>query len=195
MNKTHLRTYANHIRTALVNRREALKLELAVMFAVMLESDGNKRLAREAIYQVYNSTGSYQCATPTDRDWKSVGRHISAGFALFEFVNHDEPETVATWANGYKHGELIQALADRIAEYKLSTVNEVLTVCDKAPRRRGPNEPRAIPDGAHEVRTEHCHLIIPPGVKAEEVMTIINNLMAFANTLLDLNKAPERKAA
>lgn len=192
MNKTHLRTYANHIRTALVNRRDALKLELAVMFAVMLESDGNKRLAREAIYQVYNSTGSYQCAEPTDRDWKSVGRHISAGFALFEFVTAEE---VAAWANGYKHGDLIAALADKIAEYKLSTVNEVLTVCEKAPRRRGPNAPREIPEGAHEVRTEHCHLVIPPGVKAEEVMTIINNLMAYANTLLDVNRVPERKAA
>lgn len=191
MNKTHLRTYANHIRSALVNRRDALKLELAVMFGVTLESDGNKRLAREAIYQVYNSTGSYQCAKPTDRDWKSVGRQISAGFALYEFAGSEE---VAAWANGYKHGELIQVLADKIAEYKLSTVNEVLTICEKvrAPSTRGA---RAVPEGAHAIDTEHVHIVIPANVKAEELMTVINKLMALANTMLDHGKEDQRKAA
>jgi hypothetical protein len=192
MNKTHLRTYANHIRSALINRREALKLELAVMFAVTLEAEGNKRLAREAIYQVYNSTGSYQCSQPSDRDWKSVGRQITAGLALYDFINHDDPDTVASWANGHKHGELIGALVEQIAPYKLSTVNEILTVCEKVSR---PRAPRGVPAGAHEIRTEHCHLVIPPSVKADEVMTIINNLMAYANTLLDAQREPERKAA
>lgn len=189
MNKTHLRTYANHIRSALVNRRDALKLELAVMFAVTLEAEGNKRLAREAIYQVYNSTGSYQCSAPTDRDWKSVGRQISAGLALFDFIGAEE---VALWANGYKHGELIGALVERIAPYKLSTTNEILTVCEKVKATRNRS---AVPAGAHEIRTEHCHLVIPASVKAEEVMTIINNLMQYANTLLDAGKEQERKAA
>lgn len=196
MNKTHLRTYANHIRSALVNRRDALKLELAVMFAVTLESEGNKRLAREAIYQVYHSTGSYQCDAPTARDWKSVGRQISAGFALFEFVNHDAPDTVSGWANGYKHGDLITILADHIAQYKLATVNEVLTVCEKTKRAPRTIQGRKVPEGAHEVHTEHVHFFIPPGIKADELMTIINNLMQFANTLIDHGEVrTERKAA
>lgn len=191
MNKTHLRTYANHIRSALVNRRDALKLELAVMFAVTLECEGNKRLAREAIYQVYNSTGSYQCAKPTDRDWKSVGRQISAGLALYDFIGAEE---VAQWANGFKHGELIGALVEHIAPLKLSTVNEVLTVCEKVRPQSRRVAGRIVPEGAHEVQTEHCHIVIPPSVTAEELMTVINNLMQFANTLLD-HKQEERKAA
>ena len=192
MNKTHLRTYANHIRSALVNRRDALKLELAVMFAVTLESEGNKRLAREAIYQVYHSTGSYQCDAPQARDWKSVGRQISAGFALFDFIEHDAPGTIATWANGYKHGDLITVLAEHIATYKLATVNEILTVCEKV---RKPSSRRSVPEGAYEVQTEHVHLVIPAGVKADELMTVINKLMAYANTLLDQGQSHERKAA
>lgn len=192
MNKTHLRTYANHIRSALVNRGEALKLELAVMFAVIIESDSNKRLAREAIYSVYNSTGSYQCAKPTDRDWKSVGRQISAGFALYDFVNHEE-DVVSQWANGFKHGELIGALAEKIGEYKLRTVNEVLTVCEKV--KRQPST-RAAREGAHEYRSDHLHFVIPKGVTADELMAAINDLMQYANTLLDQGHVAEhRKAA
>jgi hypothetical protein len=192
MNKTHLRTYANTIRAALVNRRDALKMELAVMFAVIIESEGNKRLAREAIYQVYNSTGSYQCAVPSDRDWKSVGRQISAGFALYDFVGAEE---VAAWANGHKHGDLIQAFADHIAPLKLGTVNEILTVCEKVRKPRNRIGGHVVPEGAFEVRTEHVQFYIPPDVKAEEVMSVINKLMQYANTLLDHNKAEHRKAA
>jgi hypothetical protein len=192
MNKTHLRTYANHIRSALVNRRDALKLELAVMFAVTLESEGNKRLAREAIYQVYNSTGSYQCSQPTDRDWKSVGRQISAGLALYDFIGAEE---VAAWANGYKHGELIGALVEHIAPLKLSTVNEVLTVCEKVRKPHTRIGGQSVPEGAHVVQTEHVKFFIPPTVRADEVMTIINNLMQYANSLLDHNKQAEQKAA
>lgn len=193
MNKTHLRTYANHIRSALVNRRDALKLELAVMFAVTLESDGNKRLAREAIYQVYHSTGSYQCDAPAARDWKSVGRQISAGFALYDFVGADN---VAALANGHKHGDLITALADHIAQYKLATVNEILTICEKVRRTPRTVGGRSVPEGAHVVQTEHVHFFIPPGVKADELMTIINDLMKYANTLIDHGDVrTERKAA
>lgn len=191
MNKTHLRTYANHIRSALVNRRDALKLELAVMFAVTLESDGNKRLAREAIYSVYNSTGSYQCSKPSDRDWKSVGRHITAGFALFDFIGAEE---IAQWADGHKHGDLIAALVEKIAPYKLSTTNEVLTVCEKVKKPRSARE-RGVPEGARVFDTEHVRIVIPAEVTADEVMTMINKLMEYANTLLDAAKSQHRKAA
>lgn len=191
MNKTHLRTYANHIRSALVNRRDALKVELAVMIAITLECESNKRLAREAIYQVYNSTGSYQCSKPTDRDWKSVGRQITAGLALFDMYEKEIPE----WANGFKHGELIGALVEHIAPLKLSTVNEVLTVCEKVRKPVQRVGGHAVPEGAHVVQTAHVKFFIPPSVRAEEVMTIINNLMQYANTLLDHGKESERKAA
>jgi len=191
MNKTHLRTYANHIRSALVTRGDALKVELAVMFAVVLESEGNKRLAREAVYQVYNSTGSYQCAKPSDRDWKSVGRQITAGFALYEMYEAE----VSQWANGHKHGDLIAAFVEHIAPLKLRTVNEILTLCEKVRKPRNRIGGRIVPEGAYEVSTEHVSFFIPPDVRAEEVMTIINKLMAYANTLLDVDKVQERKAA
>lgn len=177
MNKTHLRTYSNHIRAALVNRRDALKLELAVMFAVTLEADGNKRLAREAIYSVYHATGSYQCSQPIDRDWKAVGRQINAGFALLEFIGYDE---VAKWGEGLKHGELIGAFADRIAPLKLGTVNEILTVCEKVRRPRA----RVVPEGAHEFKSEHLHIVVPPSVTRSEVMAAIADLMKLAEGMV-----------
>ncbi|AAY87913.1 gp37 [Burkholderia phage BcepB1A] len=180
MNKTHLRTYSNHIRAALVNRRDALKLELAVMFAVTLESDGNKRLAREAIYSVYNATGSYQCDQPSARDWKSVGRHITAGFALFDFINHDDPNTVASWGEGLKHGDLIAAFVERITPYKLSTINEVLTVCDRVKRQPRKVAGRVVPPGAHEFKTKHIHVVIPPDATLIEIMETIADLMRLA---------------
>ena len=192
MNKTHLRTYANHIRSALLTHREALKYELAVMFAVTLECDGNKRLSREAIYQVYNSTGSYKCAAPSERDWKAVGRRITGGLALYDFLG---AEQIAEWTQGERHGQIIQALLPHIEALKLGTINEVLTVCEKVKPPRSASV-RNAPPGSHVVNTEHCHIVIPPTVSAAEVMTIINNLMEYANTLLDAGKLrPQRKAA
>jgi hypothetical protein len=198
MQKTHLRTYANHVRHALVNRREALQTELAVMFAVIHESDSNKRLARESIYAVWNATGSYQCDQPTARDWKAVGRVINAAFALWDFVGEEE---ATQWAEGRKHGDLVAAFAERIAAYKLATVNEVLTICEKVRKPSTPRGPRGeapVPAGSYEVRTEHMHLVVPPNVGADELMTVINALMKYANTLLDQGKRVterERKAA
>ncbi len=191
MNKTHLRTYANHIRSARLNRAEALQIELAVMFAVIVESNGNKRLAREAIYDVYNTSGSYQCSQPTDRDWKSVGRAITAGLALYDMLS--QAEDITQWAAGMKHGEQLAAYAEHIAPLKLATINEVLSVCGKVkpPKQRGP---RPAPEGAKVIDTQHCHVVIPPDAHADEVMTIINQLMAYCNTLLDVGKS-QRKAA
>ena len=198
MQKTHLRTYANHVRHALVNRREALQTEMAVMFAVLHESDANKRLAREACYAVWHATGSYQCEKPTDRDWKSVGRVITAAFALWDFVGEEEIEKIA---NGFKYGELVQAFAAHIGGYKLSTVNEVLTICDKVKRKPSAlsNASGAVteqaPLGAHVIQTEHVRLVVPQEVTAAELMTVINALMSYANTLIDAGKVTERKAA
>jgi hypothetical protein len=196
MQKTHLKTYANHVRSALVTRRDALKTELAVMFAVTIESDGNKRLARESIYAVWHATGSYQCDSPTARDWKAVGRIINAAFALWDFIGAEE---ISGWADGRKHGDMLSSLVDHIAPLKLSTVNEVLTICEKvkAPRKAGEHEPAPLPSGAHELRTEHIRVVIPASVRAEEVMTLINSLMKLANELLDANKVQQedRKAA
>lgn len=185
MNKTHLRTYSNHIRAALVNRRDALKLELAVMFAVTLEADCNKRLAREAIYSVYNATGSYQCAQPADRDWKAVGRHITAAFELFDFIGADE---VRGWAEGLKYGDLIAAFVDKIAPYKLGTVNEILTICNRVKKQPRKVAGRVVPPGSHEFKTKHVHIVIPPDATLIEVMETIADLMRLAETM-------EKKAA
>lgn len=193
MQKTQLKTYANHVRSALVNRREALQIELAVMFAVTLDCDGNKRLAREAIYSVWDSTASYQCAKPGDRDWKSVGRSINAAFALWDFTTR---ETVDQWADGKKHGDLISSFAHHIAEYKLATVNEVLTICEKvkAPTSRVAR-PENAPKGSHVIDSEHIHVVAKPGTTADELMQVINELMQYANELLDKKGATVAKKA
>jgi hypothetical protein len=192
MNKTHLRTYANHIRTARLQRADALKIELAVMFSVIVECGKNQRLAREAIYDVYNSSGSYQCGKPSDRDWKSVGRSIYAALSLYDMLS--EAEDIEQWAAGLKHGEQIQAYIEHIAPLKLATVNEVLSVCGKIkpPVQRGP---RAAPEGSKVIETEHCHIVVPRDAHADEVMTIINALMAYCHELMDEGKTTERKAA
>jgi len=47
MNKQLMKAYVNAINHALVSRRDALQTELAVSFAVLLETKSNKRLSRE----------------------------------------------------------------------------------------------------------------------------------------------------
>ncbi len=82
MQKTHLRTYANHVRKALMTRRDALTTELSVMFAVIIESDDNKRLARESIYAVWHANMARVAKATKDFGYAEMW-NVSAANNLF----------------------------------------------------------------------------------------------------------------
>lgn len=181
MNKSHLKAYVSAINGALVSRRHALQCELAVGFAVMLETNINKRLARETMIDIYATVG-YECKTPTDRDWLSINRRLRACFALFEFIGAPE---VQQWAGVLTKGPLLDAIVAKLEPLKLSTVNEVLTVCEKVKPQRS----RAIAAAREEapddviVESPHLRFVIPKDVTRMELMEACARLMAIAASL------------
>jgi hypothetical protein len=174
MNKTHLRAYKNAIVEAALSRSVALEIELAVGFAVILECDGLKRLARETLLAIYADAGS-QCTRPGDVDWKAINRRISAAIALYEFIGQAD---IAKWGEGTKLRDQVEAFRPHIAALKLKSVNEVLLACDKIRAPRKAPEPRGV-----RIETKHVHLSIPPNATADELMDIAGKLMDMARNM------------
>jgi hypothetical protein len=174
MNKTHLKAYTNCIVEAALSRSVALEIELAVGFAVLLECDGAKRLARETMLSIYNAAGS-KCSTPGDVDWKAINRRIAAAIALFDFVGGED---ITAWSEGKTKRELVDAFRPHIGALKLKSVNEVLLACDKI---RAPRKP-AQQHGA-KLATKHLHMIVPPTATRDELLEMATALMTLAHNM------------
>lgn len=174
MNKTHLKAYTNAIVEAALSRSVALEIELSVGFAVILECDGMKRLARETLLTVYSAAGS-QCDKPGALDWKAVNRRISAAVALFDFIGVQD---ITAWAEGKTKRELVDAFRPHISALKLKSVNEILLACDKIRAPRKPSEPVG-----KLVKTQHLHITVPPSATRDEIMELVTQLMVIAQRL------------
>ncbi len=174
MNKTHLKAYTNAIVEAALSRSVALEIELAVGFAVILECDNAKRLARETLLTVYNAAGS-KCTAPGDLDWKAVNRRISAAVALFDFVGMPD---ITAWAEGKTKRELVEAFRPHIGALKLKSVNEVLLACDKirAPRKASEVTGKTF-------NTRHLHITIPAAATRDELLELAMQLMTLAHDM------------
>jgi HAMP domain-containing protein len=175
MNKTHLKAYTNAIIEAALSRSTALEIELSVGFAIILECEGAKRLARETLLTAYHAAGS-KCDKPGAIDWKAINRRISAAIALYDFIGKDDVEK---WAAGKTKRELVDAFRPHIGALKLKSVNEVLLACDKiqAPRK-SPTE-----QAGQKLNTKHLHLTIPPTTSREELIELATALMTMASSL------------
>lgn len=176
MNRSHLKAYTSAINTALASRQDALQVEIAVTFAVIFESELNKRLARETMCQIFSSVG-YQARQPTDRDWKSINRRISAGVALFDFLTD---ETLRGVAGSSVKGALIDAFVAHLKPYKLASVHDVLQVCDKV--RDARRSPTPAP-GTHRIETAHIKMSIPARASRAEILEIALKLMQLADEM------------
>lgn len=179
MNKTHLKAYVSAINGALVSRRAALQCELAVAFAVLLETNVNKRLARETMIDIYSNVG-YDCKTPSSRDWLSINRRVRAAFALFDKCGYAE---VSEWAGSLTRSPLLDAIAAKLAPLKLATVNEVLTLCEKVKPQRPRNHAREEQPDDVVVEFPHLRFVIPRDVTRNELMEAVAKLMAIASSM------------
>lgn len=181
MNRTNLKVCRTAINKALADHASGLRMELAVAFAVILDSGKARRLARAVLCECYAAAG-LQCSQPGDRDWRSINRRIGAALALFDFIGLDE---VTKWANGKQRTELLDALATQLAPLKLRTVSEILEVCGKIkPRsaRMGPGGKQETP-GTQHVDTANVHVVIPPATTRAELMEVALALMKLAEQI------------
>lgn len=180
MNKTIIKAYAQIIHAAAMNRRAALQTELAVGFAVFLDSYPSKRLARAQLQKIYNDAGC-KCADPTDVNWKSVNRRIAASSALFDFMGHEE---VRSWAGDLTKGPLIEALVKKIEPLKLNTVNEVLIVC-KSAKGSAARASGAGRKPGQRIETPHLKFSVPATATPEELLEVAGKLMSMAQDMVN----------
>jgi hypothetical protein len=180
MNKMIIKAYAQIIHAAAMNRRAALQTELAVGFAVLLDSYPSKRLARAQLQKIYNDAGC-KCENPNDVNWKSVNRRIAASSALFDFMGHQE---VRNWAGDLQKAPLIDAIVKKLEPLKLNTVNEVLLVC-KGAKTGGERASGAGRKPGQRVETAHMKFSIPPGTTPEELLEVAGKLMTMAQEMVN----------
>jgi hypothetical protein len=182
MNRSHIKAYVTAINSAALNRRTALQTELAVGFAVILESGPSKRLARAQIVEIYAEAG-YKCRETSDLDYKTINRRISASFALYDFLGEKD---IREWTKDLTRGPLLQAIIEHLIPLKLTTINEVLQICQDTktePSTRG-RKP-----GIH-IDTEHLHLVISRQATYEEILEAAAKLMQLAQDMMQEKNIP-----
>jgi hypothetical protein len=188
MNRSNFKVYAAALHSAALSHKSALQFELAVGFAVMLEAGPSKRVARALLCEIYASAGC-KCNDPQGLDWKSVNRRITASLLLYDFVTEAE---VRVWAAGLSKSALINAIVEKLAVYKLSSVNEVLQICNTT--RTQPLVKRGPKPGYH-IDTANLHIIVPSSATSEELLEAASKLMALASRMVEDKTHTVRKPA
>lgn len=200
MNKTNIKAYAQIIAKSALNRQLALQCELAVGFAVLLESSPSRRLARAQLQKIYADAG-YQCAEPSGIDWKTINHRIRGSVMLYDFLGEAD---IREWAGDLQKQPLIDALIKKIEPLKLKTLNELMVVC-KGARERTASTGGRKPGVRFD--TAHMHVTVPTSAQPEELLEIAGKLMTLAQEMVNArasaNPAPslqeehtrEKKAA
>ena len=178
MNRTNLKALSTAIASALVSRKSALQLEVAVCFAVHMDCNQSRRLSRAMLCEIYTGAG-VQCSAPGELEWKSTNRRITAGLAMFDFIGAPE---VLNWIDGRQRKELLDAIVAKLEPLKLGSVEQILQICDKS-RTRRPNGARAEPAGTHHIDTAHLKIVIPPGTPRAELREAGIAMMQLAERL------------
>lgn len=146
--------YVKALTDALMNRKAAIRLEMAVGLSVFIRYGSVDNVSKIQLQRVYQEAG-YQTATSKDADYKTVRRRIDAAAGLFDFIGPDEIAEVT--ANNDEDAE-IRALVRYLEDnYDFYTINGVLEKIGKpvaqtnTPERRstraGGAQGDALPQG------------------------------------------------
>lgn len=177
MNKSNLKAFTAALANAGLSRKSALKCEIAVIFAVHLDSKQAMRLTRAVMCEMFSTCG-YQSRQPGDTDWREINRRITAGIALFDFMGLEE---VLSWVEGLTRGDIINAIADKIEPLNLRSTNQILEICEKVPTRK--TKARAEQPGTHRIDLKHLHIVIPPSVTREELTKAAFEMLRLAEAM------------
>lgn len=183
--------YLACLSNAVLHRRTAIQLELAVGLCVAHDMAEDPAHGRVALVQVYAAAG-YDCLTPDGRDYKTINRRVNNAFLLFDKIGNAAIKRAVRGTAGHRRVEAVQAL---LAPLQLYTMDDVLAYCGRP--RTAPSKPTAVvahergatparravdkPDVVH-VKTEHLDVPIPPDVTRAEVMQLVAELLKLADT-------------
>lgn len=182
MNRSNLKAFTTALSNAALSRKTAIQYEVAVCFAVHLDSKQAKRVTRALMCEIFAEVG-YKSSAPGDLDWKSVNRRITAAFALFEFMGADE---ITKWVDGKSRMEIVNAIVAKLEPLKIKSTNEILEICGKVNRQPARSERREKPEpeGTRHVVTRNLDIVIPPTATRADLIEASLSLMRMAEQMM-----------
>lgn len=200
--KLSLETCTSALKSAAINRKASIQLELSTGLAIFLMNGGTGKEARQQLNVAYAEAG-YDCIRFGGTDYKTINRRINAAASLYEKL------PVAKWVGNLAEMDVIEAICIGLEPYELYSIQDVLRYA--APHKvqhRTPVEPahdllsgpatatvhtgqalvmaqfRRASDrpleGAKRVSTEHLALAIPKDVSRAEIIELAMQLMSLA---------------
>lgn len=196
-----LETCTTALGAAIVNRKTAVQLELAVGLAVFFSQGGPTKEARKMLVSAFAMSG-YECSALGDKEYKTVNRRINATASLYDKL------PISKWVGTLEGMNAIHAIFDGIGPYGLETIQDVLRFA--APAKAYVNKTRVKPDdsilggpvghasgqekvmtqfrrasdqiaeGSLRVSTEHLSLAIPKDVDHDEIVRLAMQLLSLA---------------
>lgn len=186
--------YLASIQNAILHRRAAVNIEIAVGICVAYDFRDNPTEARVMLTNVYASAG-YDCLVTDGVDYKTVNRRVNASLLLFEKVGADPVGKAIATLTGHRR---IEAAQELLAPLNLQTMNDVLGYCGRPVARSAPapvavvahTRREADHPGTRHVRTAHIDVPIPTTATRAEVLDLVAQLLKLAETLNNEKRRP-----
>lgn len=181
--------YLACLSNAVLHRRAAIQIELAVGLCVAHDLVDDPAQGRVALTNVYASAG-YDCLKPDGRDYKTINRRVNNAFLLFDKLGNEAVARAVRGTAGHRRIEAVQGMLEPLQLY---TMDDVLAFCGRprasqARQPAAPAEPatlarRAVDKpGVVHVKTEHIDVPLPPETTRAEIMQLVHELLQIANT-------------
>lgn len=183
--------YLACLSNAVLHRRAAIQLELAVGLCVAHDLVDDPAQGRVALAQVYAAAG-YDCLKADGADYKTINRRVNTSFLLFDELTAEAVARTVRGTAGHRRVEAVQAV---LAPLQLHSMDDVLAFCGRprASQAKPATTPAATPEqhparravdkpGVRHVRTEHIDVPIPPDATRVELMQLAAEIIRLADT-------------
>jgi hypothetical protein len=184
-----LDVYIACLSNAVLHRRAALQLELAVGLCVAHDNAHDEAFGRVTLVSVYANAG-YQCLSTDGADYKTINRRVNNAFLLYNKLGDEAVKRAVRGNAGHRRIEAVQAMIEPLQLYSM---DDVLAFCGRprasqarvvtpaagapAPARRAADRPEV-----RHIKTAHIDVPLPPEATRAEIMEVATELLRIANT-------------
>jgi len=175
--------YVRAIKTAMLHRKSAVHLELAVGLALFGDSE-----TKSALVAAYLAAG-YDCAAKEGADYKTVNRRTNAAKWLFDKLG---AEQVAAWSGDLHKAARINAICEQVESLGLDTINAVKAFVGRTVGGAGQvgadteeierRKMLAAPATKH-VHLSHIEIAVAESASREELIQAAEVLLAMAGEM------------
>lgn len=179
------------LRDAILNKRVATTLELAIGLAVFYDQ-GSAEMREKKVLRMMYAGVEYDCADRLGDDYTTVDNKVRAIAGLYNKLGH---KTITKWAKGKNDSEALTSIAKELEECYLYTFDAVRRYCrGEAVRQTGPKRakkqytPTDHPQRRQEdveyadvIEQPHGKVLIQSEATYSEIMKMVKALTELAN--------------